>query len=225
MSEAPVRAGRDERRKAILDVARDIFMGEGYAAASMSAIAARVGGSKGTLYNYFPSKELLFAALMASECESEPWKASMLKMDGADIRADLIEIGARFLEFVLSRKVMDFHRLVIAESGRFPELGRAFFDNGPRHSIAMIADWMGAQMQAGRLSRADPEHVATIFLELCKSGLHQRMLWNVEPMPSADAMAANVQRAVSVFLAAYGAEGPPLDQASFIAPEPALYRG
>jgi AcrR family transcriptional regulator len=200
-------------------------MGEGYAAASMSAIAARLGGSKGTLYNYFPSKELLFAALMAAECESEPWKASMLRMDHTDIHKGLAEIGARFLEFVLSRKVMDFHRLVIAESGRFPELGRAFFDNGPRRSIAIVADWMKAQMDAGRLKRADPEHVSTLFLELCKSGLHQRMLWNVEPPPSPGAVAANVETAVSVFLAAYGAKDPATDQASFITSDHALYRG
>ena len=47
-------AARDSRRQAIMDVAREVFMAEGFAEASMSAIAAQVGGSKGTLYNYFP---------------------------------------------------------------------------------------------------------------------------------------------------------------------------
>ena len=44
---------RDERRDGILDVGRDCFLVDGYAATSMSSIAARLGGSKGTLYNYF----------------------------------------------------------------------------------------------------------------------------------------------------------------------------
>ena len=39
-----------DRRSEILDVAGEIFLDQGYAAASMSAIAARLGGSKGTLY-------------------------------------------------------------------------------------------------------------------------------------------------------------------------------
>ena len=57
---------RDERRDGILDVARDCFLADGYAATSMSTIAARLGGSKGTLYNYFKSKDEVYLAL-ASE--------------------------------------------------------------------------------------------------------------------------------------------------------------
>ena len=59
---AKPRLDRDARRELILDVAQDVFLEEGFAAASMSTIAARLGGSKGTLYNYFRSKDELFAA-------------------------------------------------------------------------------------------------------------------------------------------------------------------
>ena len=62
MSEPVLKDRRDQRREAILEVAREVFTEEGYAAASMSTIAARLGGSKGTLYNYFKSKEELFGA-------------------------------------------------------------------------------------------------------------------------------------------------------------------
>src|SRR5882757_6223376 len=59
---------RDERRDHILDVARDAFLSTGYADTSMSAIAARLGGSKGTLYNYFKSKDELFNAYVERRC-------------------------------------------------------------------------------------------------------------------------------------------------------------
>jgi TetR/AcrR family transcriptional repressor of mexJK operon len=62
MSDVVLKDRRDKRREAILDVARSVFSEEGYAATSMSSIAARLGGSKGTLYNYFKSKEELFGA-------------------------------------------------------------------------------------------------------------------------------------------------------------------
>ena len=62
------RVDRDARREAILDVAQDVFLDEGFAAASMSTIAARLGGSKGTLYNYFKSKEELFNAYVQRRC-------------------------------------------------------------------------------------------------------------------------------------------------------------
>jgi len=55
-----------DRRAAILDAARDVFAAKGYGAASMSAIAARVGVVEGALYKHFASKrELLFEATRA----------------------------------------------------------------------------------------------------------------------------------------------------------------
>lgn len=55
-------AGTSVRRIAILTVAGRTFLRQGYADASMDGIAAEVGGSKSTLYRYFPSKAALFAA-------------------------------------------------------------------------------------------------------------------------------------------------------------------
>src|SRR3546814_13671240 len=52
------------RRKAFVDAARDLFFANGYAGTTMSSIASKVGGSKTTLWTYFPSKEELFAAVV-----------------------------------------------------------------------------------------------------------------------------------------------------------------
>ena len=204
MTAPSVRAGKDDRRRSILDVATDIFMQEGYAAASMSAIAARLGGSKGTLYNYFPSKELLFAALLKETCEAGEWTSFPPDGPEVDVEAVLSDIGLKFLNFVLGDKVRSIHRLVISESARFPELGRTFYENGPRFGIEVMSGWLEAQMKAGRLRAVDPERAAVTFLSLCKSEVHQKALWSVEPDPSDAAKAATVQAAVEVFMAAYG---------------------
>src|SRR5580704_2346372 len=61
-------AGQDPRkREQILDGARKLFLAEGFDAASMGDIARAAGVSKGTLYVYFDSKELLFAELVREE--------------------------------------------------------------------------------------------------------------------------------------------------------------
>lgn len=52
------------RRKAYVDAGREAFLDAGFGATTMSSIAARVGGSKTTLWSYFPSKEELFAAVV-----------------------------------------------------------------------------------------------------------------------------------------------------------------
>lgn len=193
----------DDRRRAILDIAREVFMSEGYAKASMSVIAARLGGSKGTLYNYFPSKEALFAEFMRSECEMEANLAHVVAEGVDDVAEALRSLGRRLMRFVFSGKVQAIHRLVIAESGRFPELGRTFYENGPRAGQLRTAAIFEAWMKEGRLKCADPVRTAERFGDLCKAGIYQRMMWNVA-RPTDEEIDANVDEAVAIFMAYYG---------------------
>lgn len=54
---------REERRRAILEAAREVHREKGLAAATMDEVAQRAELSKGALYLYFESKEELFSAL------------------------------------------------------------------------------------------------------------------------------------------------------------------
>lgn len=193
---------RDARRKAILEIARDAFMKEGYAAASMSAIAARLGGSKGTLYNYFPSKEELFGAVVADECEAE-FLAMVDFQPEHNVEESLNRFGVRFMRFALSETGLGFHRLLAAEAGRFPELGRAFYAAGPERNLKRIAAFLQARMQAGDLRASDPEQAASFLTGLLKSNLHHRRVWNVLETVDEAALEAHVAQAVRVFLHGY----------------------
>lgn len=61
----------ETKSQAIVDIAAEVFREMGFQRASMSEICRRVGGSKATIYNYFPSKELLFFEVMRQANESE----------------------------------------------------------------------------------------------------------------------------------------------------------
>jgi TetR/AcrR family transcriptional repressor of mexJK operon len=59
------RRGRSiEKRRAMLEAARELFVKEGYELASVDAIAARAGVSKRTVYDHFGDKETVFAAVL-----------------------------------------------------------------------------------------------------------------------------------------------------------------
>src|SRR5579872_2898930 len=97
MSLCEPKTRRDQRREAILDVARAVFSEEGYAAASMSTIAARLGGSKGTLYNYFKNKAELFEAFARDYCEQHAEYVFGVPLEGSDVQEVLTGVGVRFL--------------------------------------------------------------------------------------------------------------------------------
>lgn len=68
-----------QTRQQIARAALEEFSAQGFARASISNISKRAGVAKGTVYNYFPTKELLFEAVLKefiatvrTELESSP---------------------------------------------------------------------------------------------------------------------------------------------------------
>ena len=200
-------ARRDARREAILDVARQVFFEEGYAAASMSSIAARLGGSKGTLYNYFKSKEALFEAYIEDACGQ--WRAWIFDLPEADAIADtdveavLADLGERFLGHLVSDSSIRLLQLVIAEAQRAPELARTFYEAGPEGGIARLAAFLEAAKAAGRIDPPDCRMAAQQFLSLCRGHLYFRYSLNLIPRPTPAEIKAEVARAVALFLRGY----------------------
>ena len=201
----PPRAGRDNKRDAILRIALTAFLTDGYAGTSMSSIAARLGGSKATLYSYFASKEELFAAVIAERCQDI--MAIVIEAgDGpGDFKTKLLRLGERIIGFALSDEKIAIYRLITAETARFPELGRAFYQSGPAEGKRFFSEYFARAIADGHLKSADTITMASHFFELCTGDLHHRKLWNVIPDPSEAEIRLQVARAVDVFLAAYGA--------------------
>lgn len=194
----------NEKRGAIVAVAREIFLEKGFADASMSEIAARVGGSKGTLYNYFPSKEALFAAVMEVVKERHMARLFSWSIGDGDLRETLYGVAHDYLTFLVTDDALAIHRVVIGEAGRFPELGKMFYETGPRRGLDRLSAAFSREMKAGTLREADPEMMAQQFLGLCNSGLYQFCLWNVAPPPDDSVVTDFAHHAVDTFLAAFG---------------------
>ncbi len=210
MSAVPVETSRDRRRQAIIDVARRIFLENGYGATSMSSIAAAVGGSKGTLYAYFRSKTELFSAVVQDISGQFGETEFSLAVQGSDLRRDLTAIGARLMTFIRRPEAMAMQRLVIGEAERFPELGQAFYDAGPRRKLAALARAFETLMEQGRLRRGDPTLAAEHFFALCQARGHHRVLWNVGPAPDAKHLRAEIEISVQAFCDAYAPNLAPL---------------
>jgi len=203
MAPPNLQAKRDLRRDRILDVARECFLRDGYAGCSMALIAARLGGSKGTLYNYFPSKESLFDAFVRRACDRVADALMSSPEAPEDWRERLTYMARTFLQHLLSPDAIAVQRLVVGESERFPELGRLFYEVGPARGLARIRAEVCALMDAGHIRRADPQIAAFHFKDLVLSGLQSLRLWGVIPDPSPAEIEAQARLGVETFLRAY----------------------
>ena len=121
---------RSEKAEAILLGALEAFTVQGYAAASMSQIAATAGVSKPTLYSYFKDKEGLFTALIEQILARarHPLDSLTIGHDPHAFPEDVFRQIARTVvtEFASNQRLLLLMRLIIGESGRFPELAKTF---------------------------------------------------------------------------------------------------
>jgi AcrR family transcriptional regulator len=195
-------AKREDRRDAILDVAYECFVAEGYGATSMSTIAAQLGGSKGTLYNYFKSKEELFAAFVRRSCSRlREQIESHAEVD--DVRQQFVMMAEDLIDHLLSPEALAINRLVVSEGERFPELARLFYEAGPKAGIARSAEVLKGLMARGVLRFGDPLIAAQQFKDLALSGLQNLRLWGVIEDPSPAERRRRAEIAADTFLRAY----------------------
>ena len=197
----------DAKRRAIIEVARDVFVAQGYAATSMSEIAAKLGGSKGTLYNYFRSKEELFGAFIAETCQGRAVAAfdHLLPFsEGGDLREGLIALGVALLEILQIDDIIAVHRLVVAEAGRFPEIGRLFYEAGPRRGEVRYADYFQTAMDAGRVPPGDPWVMGQRLKDLVMSDIYLRQMWGMPKAMNKTQLHDHVAQSVDIFMRAFG---------------------
>lgn len=195
---------RDQRREAILQVAREVFFENGYSAASMSEIAARLGGSKGTLYNYFKSKEELFEAQVRDLCGHIT--EDTLERGGIDglPREVLANFGERLLKHLYDGQSVKLFRVLVAEAHRSPELGRIFFEVGPASGRKGLETYLESAKARGLMNPPDCALAAEQFLSLCKGSAHLQFLLNLIPPLTAEEIHAHIGKAVDVMMALYG---------------------
>ena len=204
LPEIKPRLDRDARREAILDIAAEVFLAEGYDAASMSTIASKVGGSKSTLYNYFKSKEEIFQAHIERYCTWQREAMFSLMDDGVDLKTALTQVGRRYLTNVLSDRNMRHFRLITAAAERTPDLGRAFYEAGPMRGAQILVDFLSRAKAEGRIDAEDPLAAAHQFIGLCQNRLLKARLVNYVGEPTPTEVDAEVSSAVATFLAAFG---------------------
>jgi len=190
------------KRAAIIAAATDLFTHAGYGAVSMDAIAARAGVSKRTVYSHFPGKDVLFAAVMTRHCGTVSGDAWSLDPE-AEPRQLLTDRGRRFLRLITSPEAVALFRTVTAEAERFPELGRAFFESGPKCWTASFEGYLRAQDEKGRLRIPNPGIAAKFLFALLKDPLHLRRMLGVQKQVSEAEINAHVDSVVDAFLEHY----------------------
>ncbi|MEH1969690.1 TetR/AcrR family transcriptional regulator [Nostoc sp.] len=145
----------------ILQGAMQEFLQHGYAGTSMDRVAVAAGVSKATVYSHFQDKEGLFKVLLeqlTSKKNSSIFGTEPIEGEPAAI---LRQIATKALEQMINdQEHSAFMRVLIGESGRFPELAQICV----RAMIKPVAETLTHYLAAPELKIPDPEATARILL-------------------------------------------------------------
>lgn len=196
----PVSSRGQQRKAKILSAATDLFLSVGYGESSIDAIVEKSGGSKATLYSYYPTKADLFRAVVDSIVTTH---------EGPDLRSHdnvrntLVAFAEHRLRVVFSRKHRALIRLIIAERDRFPDIARMYYEEGPLHSHMMLRDYFETLIDKGLIDIRSADEAVEFFRGML---MHQRYIeqlyLDASPL-SAEEVSVRARHVVERFLEAY----------------------
>jgi len=190
------------KRRQILDGAGKVFMDLGFDGASMGEIARAAGVSKGTLYVYFADKNRLFEAIVEREMLDQ--QKTAFNFDPArDVGTTLREFGNAYIALLCRPEGASAIRTVMAIAERMPEVGRRYYENVLEQTINRLASYLEAHVSTNDLAIADCKLAASQFMQMCQASLFLPFIFQAAPPPPASQIAAVVESATRMFLAAY----------------------
>jgi len=194
-------SSRGHRRKAkILSAATKLFLSVGYGETSIDAIVEKSGGSKATLYSYYPTKADLFRAVVDSIVSGDD-ASELQSLD--NVRDTLVQFAEHRMLIVFSRKHRSLMRLIIAERDRFKDIARMYYERGPLRSHTQLRDYFETLIDRGLIDIRSAEEASEFFRGML---LHQRyidQLYLDSPVPSAEEVSVRARHVVDRFLEAY----------------------
>ncbi len=203
LSVEPPEVERGLKPEAVLAAAKKLFMERGYGATSMDDIAKRAKVGKATVYEHFQNKEELFAAVVTRECRGHSALVEALNAGDGDLRARLVRFARVFLDVLIRPDMIAIYRTIIAETVRAPQLGTAFYENGPLRVRNALVPWLSEAARRGELALDDPERAAVDLISLVRADLHLRALFAVPTLPGLVEKDELARAAVDRFLKAY----------------------
>jgi AcrR family transcriptional regulator len=183
-----------EKDRAIVLAAREHFLRDGFAGASMDAIARSAGVSVKTIYSHFENKDELFSKVMIATCSAQVLSGGLPSDEslserfswfGDATQRGLMEAGRDYLRHLLSEEQLALYRVVTRDAHRCPELGRRYQENFARGRAGILIAYFRRLARAKGWTKRDSTKDAALYEALLRAGIYEEALHGVLTVSSA----------------------------------------
>ncbi len=200
---SPVRL-TDRKRDAIVQAAIVEFRANGFEATSVDKVAARAEVSKRTLYNHFPSKDELFAAILHILWETSASEMARTYDPKRPVRDQLLELLQGKLAMLADDNFLALARVAIAAGLHSPERAQEMVARLGEKDGGLV-DWIRAAQKHGALKAGDASLAYKQLESLVKGVAFWPQVAMGQPVLNARARKQLADATAEMFLSQYGA--------------------
>lgn len=203
------RRRKDARPTEILAAALSVFSEKGFAATKLEDVAAKAGVSKGTLYLYYDSKEVLFKAVVRQALLPNLSASETLAKADAGPVSDVLAAMLRTLaRAVAETSIGAIPKLIIAEAGSFPELARFYHEEVITRAVTLISGIVARGVVRGEFRPVDTRHVVYLTIAPVLVAALWRETFERHGAPRLDPLAL-IEQHIEILLRGIAAQRPP----------------
>ncbi|WP_372426019.1 TetR/AcrR family transcriptional regulator [Salinarimonas chemoclinalis] len=197
----PVGRGLDPtKRRAILEGAQEVFLRDGFSAASMDEVARAAGVGKMTVYRHFGSKDALFRDMLREICGGTLVDAPA--PPGATLGEELRSLGRAFVELITHPRRLGTYRVALSEAERTPDVSKLFFEGAVTPVLVRTAELIAAH--APGLPAQDVRLLAGGFLQIVQGYAFMRLIMGIDREPDMEMFERQVALASEMIAARAG---------------------
>jgi AcrR family transcriptional regulator len=165
---------KDARPQELLAAALDLFVERGYAGTRLDDVASLAGVSKGTLYLYFENKEELFKAVVRENIVTALSDAEDLIAGYEGHSSELLrKLMLNWWSRIGQTKPSGISKLMMAESGNFPDVARFYHEEVVSRGEALLASVVQRGMARGEFRDIDANQAKLVLI----APMLMLMLW------------------------------------------------
>jgi len=194
----------DRKRDAIVQAAIVEFRANGFEATSVDKVAARAEVSKRTLYNHFPSKDELFAAILHILWETSASEMARTYDPRRPVREQLLELLQGKLAMLADDNFLSLARVAIAAGLHSPERAQEMVARLGEKDGGLV-DWIRAAQKHGALKPGDASLAYKQLECLVKGVAFWPQVAMGQPVLAPRARKQLAEATAEMFLSQYGA--------------------
>src|SRR6204780_1680695 len=176
---AAKRTRAEGRNGKFRSVAADLFLKRGYDGVTIDKVVELAGGSKSTVYSEFGGKCGLFISSIETLCREANKPLTKIDYTGLSLEASLKKLSFQILKLVTAKRSVELHRLAIGEALNCPEVGEAWYTQGPGKTVSFIRALLESRREELRKTTIPIDRIAVILHDSLTGDILYRRLAGV----------------------------------------------